>query len=212
MNQPVRRKTDADATAANQLDVTGIFCGKLFYCPANNRNRCGRSIESRTDPGFSSLSSVAGCRTARSLRNANSSGLARRPISLRGSARSGGQNERPVRGDNRTGQAIRALGVDGRSRRIQPRWGGITAPTDIVSREGRRTFKGSANFFNLFAKPFQVRESLRAGPTGRFVGRHRSPRLVQGPGHGNILTIPDFFRRRGVRNRGERRRRRSNDG
>src|SRR5882757_6038000 len=41
------------------------------------------------------------------------------------------RNERPVRGDNRTGQAIWALGVDGRSRRIQPRWGGITAPTDI---------------------------------------------------------------------------------
>src|SRR6202790_5371133 len=39
------------------------------------------------------------------------------------------KNERPVRGDNRTGQAIWALGMDGRSRRIQPRWGGITTPT-----------------------------------------------------------------------------------
>jgi hypothetical protein len=33
-------------------------------------------------------------------------------------AMSGAKNERPVRGDNRTGQAIRALGVDGRSRLI----------------------------------------------------------------------------------------------
>src|SRR6476660_869328 len=33
---------------------------------------------------------------------------------------SSAENERPVRGDNRTGQAIWALGVDGRSRRIQP--------------------------------------------------------------------------------------------
>ena len=30
------------------------------------------------------------------------------------------ERKRPVRGDNRTGQAIWALGVDGRSRRIQP--------------------------------------------------------------------------------------------
>ena len=50
------------------------------------------------------------------------------------------RNERPVRGDNRTGQAIWALGVDGRSRRIQPRWGGITAPTYIGrSRVGARS-------------------------------------------------------------------------
>ena len=61
------------------------------------------------------------------------------------------RNERPVRGDNRTGQAIWALGVDGRSRRIQPRWGGITAPTIIGSRQGRRTFKPGANFFNFLA-------------------------------------------------------------
>ena len=61
------------------------------------------------------------------------------------------RNERPVRGDNRTGQAIWALGVDGRSRRIQPRWGGITAPTLYWSRQGRRTFKAPANFFNFLA-------------------------------------------------------------
>src|SRR3981189_3279490 len=29
MNQPARRKTDADATGANQSNVTDIFCGKL---------------------------------------------------------------------------------------------------------------------------------------------------------------------------------------
>src|SRR5258707_12116779 len=47
------------------------------------------------------------------------------------SAGNAGKSERPVRGDNRTGQAIWALGVDGRLRRIQPRWGGITAPTYV---------------------------------------------------------------------------------
>src|SRR5229473_2103838 len=34
MNRPVRKRTDADATETNQLDVTGIFCGKLLSCPA----------------------------------------------------------------------------------------------------------------------------------------------------------------------------------
>src|ERR1700730_17302746 len=34
MNKPVRKRTDADATETNQLDVTGIFCGKLLSCPA----------------------------------------------------------------------------------------------------------------------------------------------------------------------------------
>ena len=62
------------------------------------------------------------------------------------------RNERPVRGDNRTGQAIWALGVDGRSRRIQPRWGGITAPTHIGrSRVGARS-KRRAIFFVFLAR------------------------------------------------------------
>src|SRR5258708_31573308 len=54
-----------------------------------------------------------------------------------------GKNERPVRGDNRTGQAIWALGVDGRSRRIRPRWGGITAPTHIG--RGRAALRSNAS-------------------------------------------------------------------
>src|SRR4030088_1922467 len=63
-------------------------------------------------------------------------------------------NERPVRGDNRTGQAIWALGVDGRSRRIQPRWGGVNAPTPILSARRRRTFKPPPIFLGLLAGTF----------------------------------------------------------
>src|ERR1700720_3513400 len=69
-------------------------------------------------------------------------------------------NERPVRGDNRTGQAIWALGVDGRSRRIQPRWGGITAPTHI----GRRRAAPRSNRFAIFL-------TFLAGIPGRIFGR-----------------------------------------
>src|SRR5437667_10589101 len=73
------------------------------------------------------------------------------------------QNERPVRGDNRTGQAIQALGVDGRSRRIQPRWGGITAPTYICRQRVAERSKRPAIFFNFFGGLLGD-ESWRGGP------------------------------------------------
>jgi hypothetical protein len=59
----------------------------------------------------------------------------------------GAENERPVRGDNRTGQAIWALGVDGRSRRIQPMGRDYRSHID-KSQHPRRTFKTPADFFN----------------------------------------------------------------
>ena len=60
----------------------------------------------------------------------------------------GAENERPVRGDNRTGQAIWALGVDGRSRRIQPMGRDYRSHID-KSQHPRRTFKTPSDFFNL---------------------------------------------------------------
>jgi len=47
--QPVKGQTDADATDANQLDATVIFCGKLFSCPA--RAHCTRAFSSEVDTG-----------------------------------------------------------------------------------------------------------------------------------------------------------------
>jgi len=72
------------------------------------------------------------------------------------------QNERPVRGDNRTGQAIWALGVDGRSRRIQPRWGGITAPT-CIGRGGDAKRSNRAAIFLTFWREFSGHSSSEAG-------------------------------------------------
>ena len=59
----------------------------------------------------------------------------------------GAENERPVRGDNRTGQAIWALGVDGRSRRIQPMGRDYRSHID-KSQHPSRTFKTPGDFFN----------------------------------------------------------------
>src|ERR1700751_6125000 len=58
------------------------------------------------------------------------------------------ENKRPDRGDNRSGRAIRALGVDGRSRLIQL-WGGKTAPTLHWSPPGILTFKRRGIFLTL---------------------------------------------------------------
>src|ERR1700691_2641624 len=54
-----------------------------------------------------------------------------------------------------------ALGVDGRSRRIQPRWGGITAPTNI----GRGTVAARSNHRRFFLGFFW--RALRYGSTRR---------------------------------------------
>jgi hypothetical protein len=64
------------------------------------------------------------------------------------------EKKRPVRGDNRTGQAIWALGVDGRSRRIQPMGRDYRSHID-KSQQARRTFKTSDDFFNFFIGRFR---------------------------------------------------------
>jgi hypothetical protein len=52
MNQPVERKTDADATGTNQFDVTGIFCGKLFTCPERTLRKRAAIEETRIRTGL----------------------------------------------------------------------------------------------------------------------------------------------------------------
>jgi hypothetical protein len=111
--------------------------------------------ENRNNAGFSALSAVK--------RRAGMAALRRRRF-IWGHKTDGrfaawtcpkyGRNERPVRGDNRTGQAIWALGVDGRSRRIQPRWGGITAPTPICRGRGAARSTGLAIFLTFLARIF----------------------------------------------------------
>src|SRR6202022_3872408 len=131
----------ADATGTNQPDVTDIFCGKPQRSPASEPTKARTTAESRRNPGFSFLPTVK-----------QRQGMAGKPLDdsrrfiEREELWAFPKNERPVRGDNRTGQAIWALGVDGRSRRIQPRWGGITAPTSI----GRDRVAGRSNGVAIF--------------------------------------------------------------
>jgi len=113
-------------------------------------------------------------------------------------ARNARQNERPVRGDNRTGQAIWALGVDGRSRQIQPRWGGITAPTSNWSRQGCRTFKTTDDFFNSFGSRFGGKIIARRGGRARQQPTCQTPWLRQvrpRPWSREPVADPKLFRR-----------------
>src|SRR5712672_3611812 len=108
MNQPARRRTDADATSANQSNVTYIFCGKLNVVqpatlpPPRNRQK---AVEVRGFPSNPQSSRIPTCRRCRGGCKYPSARLPKAAFVKR----SGGnipKNERPVRGDNRTGQAI----------------------------------------------------------------------------------------------------------
>src|ERR1700721_3839065 len=61
ISQPVRRKTDAEATGTNQFDATGIFCGKLLHCPVSVLTRARSSTKSPENRRLSSLSTVKRC-------------------------------------------------------------------------------------------------------------------------------------------------------
>src|SRR5258708_27521269 len=107
MNQPARRRTDADATSANQSNVTYIFCGKLNVVqpatlpPPRNRQK---AVDARGFPSNPQSSRAPAWRSCRGLQVRERG--SRKPNFVK---RSGGiipKNERPVRGDNRTGQAI----------------------------------------------------------------------------------------------------------
>ena len=104
------------------------------------------------------------------------------------------QKERPVRGDNRTGQAIWALGVDGRSRRIQP-MGRDYRSHIIWSRQPAERSKRRSIFLTSCSGDCAeiLRGRLFRGVCGRFRRSHRWRRSsVRGPG---ALSATD---RRGV--------------
>ena len=107
-----------------------------------------------------------------------------------------------------------ALGVDGRSRRIQP-MGRDNRSHINKSQHLRRTFKMPADFFNpafgaIAAK--SLRSRLFRSVCGRFVRRHRRRGVIQCPAHGSVIgrrvERRRFFSRRLARNGGKRNRRR----
>jgi hypothetical protein len=105
------------------------------------------------------------------------------------SRKAGAENERPVRGDNRTGQAIWALGVDGRSRRIQPMGRDYRSHIDKSQHLAERS-KRRAIFltFCLERLPQKSRRStLFCGVCGRFLRRHRRQGVIQRPAHGSVI-------------------------
>jgi hypothetical protein len=85
MNQPVRRKTDADATETNQLDVTGIFCGKLLRCLVSDTTEHHQAKEACMITGLFALSTVklhGGMAALRGLRRVVTAGSSARHASI----------------------------------------------------------------------------------------------------------------------------------
>ena len=98
-------------------------------------------------------------------------------------SKAGAENERPVRGDNRTGQAIWALGVDGRSRLIQPMGRDYRSHID-KSQHPRRTFNTPGDFFNLLLGAIAAKITAQQAisrrlrptcPTRSTAGSHSAP-------------------------------------
>src|SRR5258705_13989636 len=87
MNQPARRRTDADATSANQSNVTYIFCGKLNVVqpatlpPPRNRQK---AVDARGFPSNPQSSRAPAWRSCRGCKYA--SAASESPISSSGTA------------------------------------------------------------------------------------------------------------------------------
>jgi hypothetical protein len=112
------------------------------------------------------------------------------------------QIERPVRGDNRTGQAIWALGGGWALAPNTASWGGFSAPTRISRRRGRARSTLPANFLTSwqgFRRGQLLRRRAIGLADGRFAGRHCRRSRDLGSGRGNLLPVRRFFDRAGIR-------------
>ena len=120
----------------------------------------------------------------------------RRPASPRGAAREAASSRKhvpkmkdPSGGTTGRVKPYGALGVDGRSRRIQP-MGRDNRSHINKSQHPGRTFKTPADFFNpvlgaVAAK--SLRSRLFRSVCGRFVRRHRWWGVIQRPAHGSVI-------------------------
>src|SRR5947199_163497 len=104
MNQPARRETDADATSAKQSNVTYTFSGKpnvvqpmMLPQPRNRQNAVGP----RGFPSYPQSSRIID--VAQSQRAATPVARSRKADFVKRGGADIPKNERPVRGDNRTG-------------------------------------------------------------------------------------------------------------
>jgi len=135
-----------------------------------------------------------------------SSRLAAWPHATQLPSKAGAENERPVRGDNRTGQAIWALGVDGRSRLIQPMGRDYRSHID-KSQHPRRTFKTPGDFFNLLLGAIAAKITAQQAisrrlrptcPTRSTAGSHSAPgsrKRYRQTGQASAFFLPSACRK-----------------
>src|SRR5947209_13129135 len=136
MKKSARRKTDATQRHRISLVACRIFCGKLLSCPATAPMATGLSTESRAAVASPPLS-VVNPRADMAAMHATTIHVSSR----RSRGRRHPQKPKDPPGGQPGGSSYMGAGVDGRSRRIQPCRGGITAPTFI----GRRKLQDVQN-------------------------------------------------------------------
>ena len=194
MNQPAKRKTDADATETNQFSVTGIFCGKLPRCPVRDNKDHVPIEERRINTGLlryppSSRTAAWPRCTARSVIAANQrtgnigadfrfeSSAARflnPPARAAGFDQNALENEKTRPGGQPDGSShMGRLGWMG-ARAEYSRWGGITAPT-LISRSRRAGRSKHQAIFLIFlfrgSDGFPPIYRGKSEPDHRVVGR-----------------------------------------
>jgi hypothetical protein len=193
--QPVRRKSDADATGTNQLDVTGIFCGKLLSCPDATFTRRRYRLKSGEIRGFppypqsSGIAAWPGCGVAETANPSAAAGFVRRKSEMRAKTKdpSGGTTGRVKPYGRLGGWALAPNTASmGRDNHSHLSW----------SQKGRHTFKSPSDFLSFFGSNFG-RKLLRGGAVGfvcgRPFGRHSAGGLVQRPDPGNVLPVRSIF-------------------
>jgi hypothetical protein len=151
-----------------------------------------RRMDSRRNIGFSSLFTVMPCIVMAVLRRLK----VRERAGPRAISQSGMAEYLPKRKTRPGGQpdGSSCMGTWGRWA-LAPNtalWGGITTPTDIGSREGRRTFKRRCDFFKLF------QQGILDG-NHRAAGRWASPTAVLSAAMAARLDLKPWSRGRPAR-------------
>src|SRR6266446_4917743 len=176
MNQPARRKTDADATSANQSNVTHIFCGKLNVVQPTTLPQPRirqKAVEVRRflpihgQAAYRDGGVAGGCKYVSAAPESRFRQAERRKYPQKRKTRPGGQPD----GSSHMG----ALGVDGRSRRIQPRWGGITAPQILCRGRVAARSNGLGIFLTFLAGDFGRKTTARRADRRRQRPTCRTP-------------------------------------
>ena len=140
------------------MDVTGIFCGKLFQCPVNDPTRRRSSTEDRINTGFSALSTVKRRRRMPELRRWRGAEIPEAP-SHEGPAKT----KDPSGGTTGRVKLYGRLGWMGARAEYSLDGEGLSAPTNIGRSRLARRSNLRRSFLTFLAEIFGQKITARRG-------------------------------------------------